>query len=204
MCSISIRLLLCSVLLILSLISVSCGQSGWIVSYNNNIPAEVKVKTAWTYEDGRKAAVDLVSPLMNGKDVGWFAVDTASQLVMIDAKIYADSFVMEKVMRGQIPECSLPFTVRRGSTFQLGRLSAKNPLLVMLDLSSLSERAKLGVKLAGVIGYPVFSKSVIEIKYSETQDRIWLYDPDAYELQNGRWQALKIKIDKPLVTARCE
>ncbi len=183
---------------------LSCGfLNGAEATYNNTIEAKLETKTAWVEQDGDSIAIDFVRPLINGKDIGWFALDTGSPIIAIDSK-YTESFDMPVIRTAQIPECNMPISFLRGTILELGRLTLSDPVFVAIDLASLNARANFEEPMAGIIGYPVFAEAIIKIEYSQKRDRISLYDPKNYQLKTGQWQPLKIDGRDPIITAKLE
>jgi hypothetical protein len=73
-------------------------------------------------------------------------------------------------------------------TIQLGRATFERPMAIGLDLGFLD--APMGVHIAGVLGYGVFHRCIVEVDMRESQ--IALYDPDHFDDSKlkDRWQKL--------------
>jgi hypothetical protein len=166
-------------------------------AFDNAVPAELKLSKG-EGEGGNY----FVRPLIDGREVGPFNFDSGHPVMMIDAKI-ADKLGMPILSTTKITGNdgnTQTATLRRGKTFQLGRLIITDPIYLVSDLSDRS--APAGEKRAGVCGYPIFARSVVE--FSRGGERIALYDPATYKLQKGRWQELFRAAHAPAIHARLE
>lgn len=162
-------------------------------TFDNSIPAELKVGKGRHY---------YVRPLVDGRDLGWFNFDTGFGSMSIDAK-FADELGMPVLdtmkIKGRDGNVRT-VTIRRGKTFQLGRVTIKNPIYLAEDLSD--KDAPPEEKRAGVCGYPLFARVVAEV--TRGGERIALYDPANYRLPKGKWQELSFVEHTPAVRARLE
>lgn len=172
-------------------------------SFRNNLAAEVLSKTAWIVQDGDTIAIDLVRPLINGQDLGWFALDTGSPVLAID-KRHAAQLDLSSVGKAMIPECNMPVSFLSGASLDLGRLRLDDAILAALDLSSLNRRIQLDVQLAGIIGAPLFDAAIVQIEYGDTLDRISLFDPATFDHNEIVWQSMDLRDQKPVIHARLE
>jgi hypothetical protein len=152
------------------------------VTFDSSVPGELEVKKSRT---GHL----LVRTKVNGKDAGWFIVDSGA-----GANVFATKLTKELGLEefGSFPALGVggaaKSTFSRPETLSLGRLTIKNPLVISFDLSFLD--APLGEHTAGIIGYGTFYRSIIEMDL-ETP-RLALFDPQAYDQERvrGRWQKL--------------
>jgi hypothetical protein len=166
-------------------------------TFDNNAPAELK-----SAKGEGEGAHYFVRPLVDGKEVGPFNFDSGYFGLTIDARI-ADELGMPVVGTTRITGNDgnvQNATLRRGKTFQLGRLVIKEPIYMATDLSGRS--ATRGEKRAGVCGYPIFARSVVE--FHQGGERISIYDPSTYRLPKGKWQELFYALHGPGVYARLE
>lgn len=140
----------------------------------------------------------LVHPLLNGKDVGWFILDTGTHGVLIDPKA-ADSLAMPRV--GEYFVASIANIVRiryrKGADFSLGQATIRGLLFGELDMSQVE--LSFGVKVVGICGYDLFRRTVVEIDL--TTESVNLYDPARYRLAGASWQPLGLARRTPYVTA---
>lgn len=170
-------------------------------SFDNNLPAQLKIARGERNSDGTQGHA-FVRPLVDGRDAGWFHFDTGAESMSIDTRL-ADELKMPVL--GEATAVSSDgnvrkVTVRRGKTFQLGRVTITNPTYIADDLSKMS--APPGERRAGFCGYPLFVRAVFEV--SRGGESIALYDPATYRLAKGRWQRLSLGGFTPSVRARLE
>jgi hypothetical protein len=170
-------------------------------TFDNTLPAELKVAQGIPFADSSPGHY-YVRPLIDGRDVGWFHFDSGGDAMHIDARL-ADELKMPVLGKtqtrgadGRIQEA----TIRQGKTFQLGRITYKNPVYLAMDLSG--RNAPPGEKRAGLIGYPLFARAVLEVKGGGRQ--IALYEPVSYKLKKGKWQELFYIDLTPAVWGRLE
>ncbi len=158
-------------------------------TFDNSIPAELKIARGKSSPDNPEGHA-FVRPLVDGKDVGWFHFDTGADNMMIDNKI-ADELKMPIIGESEAVSADgnvRKVTVRKGKTFQLGRVTIKDPIYIADDLSKMS--APPGEKRAGFCGYPLLARAVFEVIHGG--EAIALYDPSTYRLPKGKWQNLSL------------
>ncbi len=190
--------------LLLALLTGSCHLlSSPEASFRNDIAAEVDSKTLWVAQDGDTIAIDLVRPQVNGRDLGWFALDTGSPVLVIDRR-HAAKLDLPSVGSARIPECNMPVSFLSDASLELGRLRLDEAILASLDLSSLNQRIQGDVELAGIIGAPLFEAAIVQIKYGDTLDRISLFDPATFDNERISWQEMDLRDQKPVVRASLE
>jgi hypothetical protein len=161
--------------------------------FDPNIPARLEVRRART---GHL----LVHPQVEGRDAGWFILDSGAGSWVMDpqaaAKLGLESF-------GQIPVVGLAGATiskfRKGSRVQLGPLTIRNPVYVEMALDFL--KPLFGVDIAGLAGYDLLSRAVVEI--DATAPAVAVHDPAAFRLpeQAGPWRELIVETRVPAV--RC-
>jgi hypothetical protein len=91
-------------------------------------------------------------------------------------------------------------TIRQGKTFSLGRITYSNPVFLASDMSG--KNAPPGESRAGIVGYPLFARAVVEVVGGGR--RIAIYDPKRYQLGGGAWQALSFIDLTPAIVCRFE
>lgn len=169
--------------------------------FDNNLPAELRVAPGAPFSDSSPGHF-YVRPLVDGKDLGWFHFDSGSDAMHIDTR-FADELNMRTLGKSQTRGADgrvQEVTIRQGKTFQLGRITYRNPIFLAMDLSD--RNAPPGEKRAGLIGYPLFARAVLEV--TGGGKRIALYDPKNYKLGNGKWQELSYIDLTPAVMCRFE
>jgi hypothetical protein len=171
-------------------------------TFDNSLPAELKMAQGAPFADGSKGHPTYVRPLIDGKELGWFHFDTGADAMMIDNKI-ADQLKMPIIGESEAVAADgnvRKVTVRRGKTFQLGRVTIKDPIYIADDLSKMN--APPGEKRAGFCGYPLLARVVAEVTGGGSG--IALFDPAAYRLTKSSWRDLSIVSYTPSFTASLE
>jgi hypothetical protein len=171
-------------------------------TFDNSVPAELKLGQGAPFPDGSKGHPTYVRPLIDGKDVGWFHFDTGADTMMIDNRI-ADELKMSIISESEVVAAdgtARKVTIRKGKTFQLGRVTIRDPVYLAGDLSKMN--APPGEKRAGFCGYPLLTRVIVEVIHGDKG--IALYDPSTYRLPKGKWQDLSLINYYPVVTARLE
>lgn len=142
-------------------------------------------------------------PEVDGKALGWFLFDSGADGMMIDTKL-ADELGMPIIGRTNSVGADgtpRPGTFRRGKSFRLGRLTIEDPVFLAVDLSA--NNAPVGERRAGVIGYDLLARAVVE--FQGTGDRVALCDPARYRLPAAaRWQPLGFMDSTPAIRTRFE
>ncbi|HLK16668.1 MAG TPA: retropepsin-like aspartic protease, partial [Fimbriimonadaceae bacterium] len=103
-----------------------------------------------------------VHPLVDGKDVGWFFLDTGAGAMVLDieaAKGLSVKPVGSRTVAGVVATIQTPIV--RGSEFKLGPVSIAHPTFLELDVSSIGRMFNL--KLGGICGYDFISRASLEI-----------------------------------------
>ena len=171
-------------------------------SFDAARPAALEVARAAPYADGTRGHV-FVRPQVDGRDAGWWNLDSGADAMTIDAAL-ADSLGLPVVGRTAVTGADgrrREATIRRARSFTLGRLTWRAPLLLAEDLSATT--APPGARRGGVVGYPVFRRSVVE--FAAGGDSVALYDPAAYPLRpGGRWTVLRFIALTPTTCAGME
>lgn len=162
-------------------------------AYDASIAPEVESKTVRGHL--------FVHPLVNGKDVGWFILDTCAEVMMIDMKT-ADTLGLEKVgasaitgVGGTIVE---PFRIAK--EFQWGPAKEQNLVFCELDAEFLTKA--FGLPVAGIVGADVFKRFIVEIDV--VQPRVALYDVTKYQLTKGNWEPIHFFGGNPAVAGTYE
>jgi len=165
------------------------------ISLTGALPAELKCHKAIS---GHL----MVSPLINGQQLGEFIFDTGAGMTCLDAQI---------VKKLDLPEAGE--TVAKGSggsqatkfraikSLALGPVLIEDSAVVELDLRmiGLAMRAALN----GIIGYECFLGAIYEIDLANS--KVVVHDPKKFQLPEGaQWQKLVIQDRRPYVEAKIE
>ncbi|MBI3845422.1 MAG: retropepsin-like domain-containing protein [Planctomycetes bacterium] len=143
----------------------------------------------------------LVHPLVDGKDIGWFILDSGAGGMVIDKKAALDAAlpaIGESVALGVGGAVKTRF--RQGKALTLGPISMATPLYTELDLGFLS--TIFGVPVGGIVGYDFFARAVVELDVDAAT--VDVRDPCTFALSGGSWQELWLDRNVPCVQGRFE
>jgi hypothetical protein len=127
----------------------------------------------------------LVKPIIDGREAGWFIFDTGAGTNVITAAA-AESLGLAAVGTSWLGLAAgaTSGSVRQAESLRIGPLTIERPLLTELDLAAVS--AVSGVELAGIIGYDVLMRAVVEIEVAA--GRIALHSPQESLPETLRWE----------------
>ncbi|KAH7414972.1 hypothetical protein KP509_14G021400 [Ceratopteris richardii] len=123
----------------------------------------------------------LVRPLIDGKDMGYFIVDTgASGLVISRRK--ADELGMHAYGELYITGVEGKFKTRyrRSKSLQLGPLKISFPVFIEAPSDNIVKGVTEAV--SGILGYDIFCRTIVEM--SSVESRITFYDPLQFQPSN--------------------
>ena len=150
------------------------------------------VDSAW----GGEGTFVLVRPLVEGRDVGWFILDTGASGCTISAAA-ARRAGLEAVGTARL-QGHTETTVFRCRSFQVGPLRLEGLLLSGLDMGS--SGMAFGHDVAGIVGREVCANAVVEMDGPRRTVR--LLDPASFHLAGDvLWHAVQMQRGLPLV--RC-
>jgi len=143
----------------------------------------------------------LVTPEIDGREAGPFIFDTGAGANVITPQAAA-RLGLPSIGSGWLGLAAgaSSGTVRGAGSMRLGPLAIERPALVEMDLSALSEVA--GVELAGILGYDVLRRAVVEIDV--TGPHLAIRDPAAPPDLGNAWQPIAIYGNHVYVRARFE
>ncbi|MBI3846438.1 MAG: retropepsin-like domain-containing protein [Planctomycetes bacterium] len=166
------------------------------VRFDASIPSRIEVERAPT---GHL----FVRPRIDGKDVGWFILDTGAAVSVIspEAADEAGLPVFGKTF-GAGAGAATPSAVFRESTgFELGPIEISARLAyTQLDLSA--NAAALGRSVAGVVGWDLFCRAIVSIDM--TEPRVEIFDGSSHDDAGLEWQTVFLHGRHPHVRARVE
>ncbi len=142
----------------------------------------------------------LVQPKINGKERGWFIFDTGagitcfSQSLAIEMKLEQVGAVQALGVGGSVTS-----PLFRLHSIELGPLTFERDIVMGLDLSFLTK--PLGRPIAGIVGYDVLARCVVELGLGE--GRVALHDPATFK-RAGDWATLHLPARVPAVDANIE
>ena len=123
-------------------------------SYDAAISPDIEVKRIFGYL--------FVKPLINGKDEGWFFLDTGAEVMVLDPEIAKKNnakTVGKEVVSGVVGSVTTDFV--EGIEFQLGPATIRKSSYMLLDMTEFSK--VLGVKLAGICGFDFIGRVSMDI-----------------------------------------
>ncbi|BBN03166.1 hypothetical protein MPTK1_2g21310 [Marchantia polymorpha subsp. ruderalis] len=161
---------------------------------DNNLPPTVKMYHA---ESGHY----LVRPLIDGKDIGYFIVDTgASSLTITSEKaeeldMYAFGEAYVTGVEGEV-KCQF----RRAKSFQIGPLTIEEPIFMEVPMAGVVR----GISpVAGICGYDIFFHCTVEMSYK--MGTLSFFDTYLYnkasKIRASQWQSMYMLENVPHVPA---
>ncbi|QDU68258.1 retropepsin-like aspartic protease [Engelhardtia mirabilis] len=170
------------------------GRRATDVRFNPEAPAEVELRRV-------ASGHLLVNPRVDGRDVGWFILDTGAGQLCIDPGA-ADRLELPEF--GEVPAVGNAGTVlasfRQGASFVLGPLEQRDPVYVELELDFLEP--VFGVPIAGICGYDLFARAIVQLDLDGPS--LWLHDPAGFEVEDATWIDLEVQGGLPCVICSFE
>ncbi len=163
-------------------------------SYDFSIGNDIEVKRMMGYM--------FVHPLINGKDVGWFFLDTGADVMCIDPKVSAAANFKKlgvDTTAGVVAVVKLPIV--RGTTFQLGPVTIKNPTFYDFDMSPF--QVFKSIQITGICGYDFLARAILDI--DPASSKIKVYQPTKADLPSEiNWEAAAFNGDTPCIDCSFE
>lgn len=158
--------------------------------------AEAKVESKWVPQ-----GLVLVKPLVNGKDVGWFILDSGAGGMVIDKKAAKDLGMPEF---GQVAAIGVGGVEKsswfKADSFEVGGVRMTRMPMVGIDLGLIG--LALGIKCAGIVGWDLFCRSVVELDVAGKQ--VAIHAPNGFDGSTLKWQPLRFSDNHPIVECRFE
>ena len=114
---------------------------------------------------GNGEAVLLIRPRLNGKDVGWFALDTGATGMVVSSQA-ADLAGLRPIGTTRLQDGSVT-TVFLGDTFQLGSLTLKGTKYAGADFPY--SKLTFGEPIQGFCGYDMLAQTVFELDLARSR-----------------------------------
>lgn len=129
----------------------------------------------------------LVHPLLDGRDMGWFLLDTGCGMDVIHTAT-ADALGMAKIgkLKGAGVGGMADVRFRKGKILALGPVEIEKPIFAGLDLSFLS--LSYGRKIGGLLGHGFLSRVLVELDMKNKELR--LYEPGTWDERREDWQEI--------------
>ncbi len=150
--------------------------------FDSGLPPSVEIRLA---DSGHV----LVRPIIDGREVGWFILDTGADCHLISPQA-ADALGLQPF--GQILATgtggSTIVGLRQAREMRVGPLTLEDPVFVAIDLRDVIQ----GV--AGVVGYPLFRRSLVELNSGGAPAR--LFPAGSYPREVDVWHKLVLARNK--------
>lgn len=183
-----------SMTLVLAPLPAQPDLRGGEVTFNAAAPAAIEVKKV-------KTGHLLVKPVINGHAAGWFILDTGAGICVI-SKPHVDG--LELAPGGEIAASGVgggkQLPLFKARTLTLGPISLADHPIMEADLAFLEPL--LGEDIAGVIGYGLLSRCIVEMDLETPAAAI--HDPQSFKLPRGEWSELLMKERIPCIRASFE
>jgi hypothetical protein len=155
-------------------------------TYDASSGSDIEIKRIFGYM--------FVHPLVNGKDVGWFFLDSGADVMCLDPKVAAENGFVKlgsDTTAGVVAVVKL--AIVRGQSFQLGPVTIKNPTFYGFDMAPFQA---FGIKIAGICGYDFVARSVMSI--DPATSKISIFRPGSAEVPEGiQWSPVKFNGNTP-------
>lgn len=143
----------------------------------------------------------LVRPKVNGRESGWFIVDTGAGITVLNSTL-AGKLDLKKV--GAVPALGVGGSVESPlyqlDNFEVGPLRLEHSVVIALNLDFLT--TPLAHEIDGILGFDVLSRCVFELDLGA--GRVALNDPAKYRNAELTWGKLYLPGRIPAVDATFE
>ena len=142
----------------------------------------------------------LTAVRIDGREVGPFVIDSGAGSLVLDPEL---ARTVKLKVRGQVLVAETGRMVDFGAVplLEVGPVAMRNAQAIVVDLSPVSRA--MGERLAGVLGYPFFARTVVEVDYATRS--VSCFDPARYRLPpRGTWQPLTVRNNQVGVPVRMD
>ena len=150
-------------------------------AFDSRVNASVDIKSIGGYM--------FVKPKVDGKESGWFFLDTGAEVMCIDPKLANDlgaKVMGHEVTSGVVATINLP--ICRTNSFSLGPITLSHPTFLELDMSSFTKA--FGIEISGICGYDFLAHAILDI--DPIGSKLTLYQKAVSNLPDGlAWQPIK-------------
>jgi hypothetical protein len=164
--------------------------------YKYDLSAETRIEVK------RLFGYIFVKPKLDGKDEGWWFLDTGAEIMVIDPEV-ARTHNMKVVGKDSVAGvvASVMTNFSKGVEFKLGPVTLNNSSYMELDMKPFSEG--LGLKLAGICGYDFISRVSLDI--DPTKSTIGVYPSGNNALPEGEsWTTFLFHGNMPSLVCQFE
>lgn len=164
------------------------------VTFDLTIPTALEIKRAPT---GHL----LVKTMVDGKDVGWFILDTGAGANVLNAAVARDLGLQPFGSVAALGAGGTTMTeLYKASSLSVGQMTTTAPVFIGLDLTPFEPH--FGVKLGGIVGYPALSRTIVE--YDLERGEIALHDPRTFKRDGVQWSTMSLYQGHPCIEAGFE
>jgi predicted aspartyl protease len=160
-------------------------------------PAVVERRASFQVPTTTTHGLFLTRVRLDGREVGPFLIDSGATALVLDVRL-AETLGLELWGEGTDPESGLAVRHATIQSLEIGWVRVPRTNVLVMDFSAVSEG--FGERLAGVLGYPFFSETVIVVDYPA--NTVTCVDPRDYRLPRGDWQPLTLWRNVPLLRGR--
>lgn len=162
--------------------------------------AEFDPEIAPTVDIKSVAGLLFLHPLVDGKDVGWFILDSGADVLCIDPAVARQLHlrsVGSDTVAGVVGVSHLNYC--QGSRLQVGPAAIKRPVFLELDMTAFSKA--LQIQIAGICGYDFIAGTSLDI--DSKAGKMQVYKPGKVKLPDGAvWHKLDFDENTPLLECR--
>ena len=179
-------------LVLLVLLGGGClGRGADMVAFD----AAASVQLATTVRSG----LFLTPVRIGGRDAGLFLIDTGAAVLIVDADL---AHTLSLSIFQTFYDPGLRQTIRFASVSDLavGPVTLRNGSAMIMSLTHFT--SGLRERLSGILGYPFFESTVVEVDYGRRS--VACADPARYQLPRGAWQTLILRDKRPGVSVKMD
>lgn len=164
------------------------------VQFDDAVAANIELKIARTGQP-------LVRPFINGRDVGWFILDTGAAAMAVTGKTARSTkMIPGDSVRAVGVGGSVDKGTWKGTSFRLGPVVMEQPRFVEMNIPF--SALVFGAGISGVIGYDFFAAAVIDLDFRNRH--LSVYRSGDETLPNFDWTHLDLYKHLPVVRCRFE
>ena len=143
----------------------------------------------------------LIKPRIDGRDAGWFVLDSGTSHMVIDPAA-AESLGLRVMGQlsgwGRVNDQRSELRVYQAEQFELGPLCISKLHFIELPMRPIAQA--LGDNVTGICGYDLFQRAVVEV-FADTAE-VRVFDPAIYEDRTLPWQDIYYTARLPHVRCR--
>lgn len=155
----------------------------------------------------RGLGVTLVSVRLSGRAgtrERWLVLDSGSQSLVLPRRLVEE--ISLPLLGEGVVNRSTTVSFHEAATVEVGPLVLRRPVVTAVDREALGPLGELfGGEIGGLAGYPVFARTVVEVRYGAAGDRVSIHDPGTFRLPaGGAWYPLRLVDERPVAEGHLE